>query len=272
MSEWRVLIKDHHVGYITWEEYEKNLSAIADNLRKYGQSRGPVLAGAALLAGLLRCKRCGRKLAVAYGGRGGNVPMYICSGSHGQDGRSDCLQFGGLRVDQVVSQEVLRVVEPAAMDAAFRALERLNHESEERVRLLALELQQAEYEADRAFRQYNRAEPENRLVTASLENKWNAKLQHVEEVQRRIAAAQTEVRPLTAEQKQSLLRLADDLPSIWSASSTTVEMRKRIIRTVLEEAVVDVDRSRAKIIVELHWKGGVHTRLEVRKNRTGEHR
>jgi hypothetical protein len=110
------------------------------------------------------------------------------------------------------------------------------------------------------------------LVTASLENKWNAKLQHVEEIQRRIAAAQTEVRPLTAEQKQSLLRLADDLPSIWSAGSTTVEMRKRIIRTVLEEAVVDVDRSRAKITLELHWKGGVHTRLEVRKNRTGEHR
>jgi DNA invertase Pin-like site-specific DNA recombinase len=272
MSEWRVLIKNHHIGYITWEEYEKNLSVIADNLRKYGQSRGPVLGGAGLLAGLLRCKRCGRKLSVAYSGRGGNVPFYICSGSRGQDGGAYCLHFGGLRVDQVVSREVLRVVEPAAMDAAFRALEDLNHESQERIRLLALELQQAEYEADRAFRQYNRAEPENRLVTASLENKWNAKLQHVEAVKRRIAAAQTEIRPLSAAQKQSLLRLADDLPSIWRAGSTTVEMRKRIIRTVLEEAVVDVDPSHAKIILDLHWKGGVHTHLEVRKNRTGEHR
>lgn len=272
ISEWKVLIKDHHVGYITWEEYEKNRRTIADNLRKYGQSRGPVLAGTALLAGLLRCKRCGRKLSVTYGGRGGTVPTYVCSGSRGQDGSADCLQFGGLRVDQTVSHEVLRVVEPAAVDAAFRAIEELNHESEERIRLLALELRQAEYEADRAFRQYNRTEPENRLVAASLESKWNATLEHVASVKQRMAAAETDIRPPSAAQKQSLLGLAEDLPRVWKAVSTTVEMRKRIIRTVLEEGVVDVDRIRAKIILDLHWKGGVHTHLEVRKNRTGEHR
>jgi hypothetical protein len=94
------------------------------------------------------------------------------------------------------------------------------------------------------------------LVTAGLERQWNAKLEHVEAVKRRTAAVQTEIRPLSVEQKQSLLRLADDLPSVWRADSTTVEMRKRIIRTVLEEAVVDVERSRAKIILDLHWERG----------------
>lgn len=273
MAEWRVIIKDHHPGYIGWEEYEKNLSAIADNLRKHGRSsRGPVLGGRGLLSGLLRCKRCGRKLSVAYGGKAGTVPMYMCSGDRTQNGGAYCLYFGGLRMDQMVCQEVLRVVEPTAMDAAFRAVEDLNHESEKRLGLLRLELQQAEYEADRVFRQYNRADPENRLVAVTLEANWNRKLEQVEAVKQRIVQAQMEIRPLSAEQKQSLLRLADDLPRIWNAGSTTVEIRKRIIRAVLEEAVVDVDEKRVKIVLDLHWKGGVHTHLEVRKNRTGEHR
>ena len=273
IAEWKVLIKDHHSGYITWPEYEKNLGIIADNLRKYGQSaRGPVLGGAGLLGGLLRCKRCGRKLSVTYSGNRGTVPLYYCSGDRAQNGGAYCLYFGGLRVDQVVSQEILRVIEPAAIDAACRALEDLNHDVKERMRQLTLELQQAEYEAERAFRQYNRAEPENRLVVTSLETNWNRNLENVETVKKRMADAQTEIHPLQAEQKQSLRGLATDLPRIWTASSTSIEMRKRIIRSVLEEAIVDVDSDRSKIILDLHWKGGVHTHLEVRKNQTGQHR
>ena len=173
MTDWKVVIKDHHPGYISWEEYEKNLSVIADNLRKHGQSsRGPILGGRGLLSGLLRCKRCGRKLSVTYGGNGGTVPVYSCSGNRTQNGGPYCLYFGGLRVDEMVSLEILRVVEPVAIDAAIRALEDLNQESEKRIGLLRLELQQADYEADRASRQYNRAEPENRLVAATLETNW----------------------------------------------------------------------------------------------------
>lgn len=158
------------------------------------------------------------------------------------------------------------------MDAAFHAVEHLNQEADQRIALLRLELQQAEYEADRAFRQYNHAEPENRLAVATLEANWNRKLEQAEAVKGRIVAAQMKIRPLTAEQKDSLLRIADDLPRIWNASSTTMEIRKRIVRAVLEEAVVDVDIGRCKIILDLHWKGGVHTHLEVRKNHKGEHR
>lgn len=169
-AEWRVLIKDHHPGYITWEEYEKNQKLIADNFKRHGQSsRGPVLGGPALLSGLLRCQRCGRKLSVHYGGKEGTVPAYSCSGDRTQKGGSYCLSFGGLRVDEAVSREVLQVVRPVAIEAAFQALEHVNQGADEQLRLLALELQQAEYEAERAFRQYNRAEPENRLVVSKLE-------------------------------------------------------------------------------------------------------
>lgn len=273
MAEWQVLIKDHHSGYISWQEYENNRKAIADNLRKYGQSsRGPVLAGAGLLSGLLRCRRCGRKLTVAYGGNNATVPQYYCSGDRDQFGGAYCLFFGGSRVDQAVSQEVLRVVQPAAIEAACQALEDLNRDAQQRIRQLALELQQADYEAARAFRQYNRAEPENRLVVTNLETHWNRKLEHAEAVKRRLAEAQTEIRTVSPGQKQTLLGLADDLPRIWAAVSTSVEMRKRILRSVLEETVVDVDDKRVKILLDLHWKGGVHTHLEVRKNRTGQNR
>jgi DNA invertase Pin-like site-specific DNA recombinase len=272
ISEWRVLIKDQHPGYITWEEYQKNQELIADNFKKHGQAcRGPVLGGTGLLPGLLRCKRCGRKLAVHYGGKNGKVPTYTCSGARIQRGFSYCLSFGGLRVDQAVSREVLQVVKPIAMDAAFQALEQVNQEEEEELRLLRLELEQAEYEAERAFRQYNRAEPENRLVTSRLEANWNGNLKRVEAVKQRVTERQTRLRPVSKREKESLLQLSEDLPRIWTAASTTVEMRKRILRAVLEEAVVDVDQTRRNILMDLHWKGGTHTRLEVRKNRIGEH-
>jgi DNA invertase Pin-like site-specific DNA recombinase len=272
-DQWKVLIKEHHRGYITWNEYEQNQAVLADNLRRHGQSaRGPVLRGTALLAGLLRCRRCGRRLHVQYGGTGGKVPIYSCVGDRTQRGGSYCLSFGGLRVDAAISREMLDVVKPVAVDAACCALDDLHRERDEQQRLLRLELEQAEYEADRAFRQYNRTEPEHRLVVSTLEATWNDRLQQVDTIKRRIAEQQADVRTLTREEKERLLRLGDDLPRVWTAASTTPDMRKRVIRSVIEEVVVDLDRTRAKILLDLHWKGGVHTHVEVRKNKTGEHR
>jgi DNA invertase Pin-like site-specific DNA recombinase len=274
MAEWKVVIKDHHPGYITWEEYEKNQRLMAENFKKHGGQigRGPTLGGSALLVGCLRCRRCGRKLSVHYGGKSGKIPVYMCSGKRVQKGGSYCLSFGGLRLDEAVSQELLKVVRPVAIDAAFQALEGINRETEEQVRLLSLEREQAEYEADRAFRRYCRVEPENRLVAVKLETAWNEALQRVEEVKGRITQVQAGIPPLSQQEKESLLLLAEDLPRVWYAESTTAEMHKRILRTVLEEVLVDVDPQRGQILVDLHWIGGTHTRLEVKKNRVGRHR
>jgi DNA invertase Pin-like site-specific DNA recombinase len=273
MSEWKVMIKNHHPGYITWEEYEKNQQLMAENFKKHGgqTSRGPTLRGSALLAGCLRCRRCGRKLSVHYGGKGGKVPIYMCNGKRVQRGGSYCIYFGGLRLDQTVGQELLKVVRPVAIDAAFQALEEINRETDEQIRLLSLQREQAEYEADRAFRQYTSVEPENRLVAAKLETVWNETLKRVEEVKSRINQAQAGIQPLSRKEKETLLQLAEDLPKVWNAESTTAEMRKRILRTVLEEALVDVDSQRGLILVDLHWIGGTHTRLEIPKNKTGRH-
>jgi DNA invertase Pin-like site-specific DNA recombinase len=269
MAAWKVVIKDHHPGYLSWEEFERNQQVIADNLRRHGQgSRGPVLEGRALLAGLLRCRRCGRKLEVRYGGKQGIGPSYACRQKEGQS----CFHFAGLRIDEAVSREILRVVQPAALEAACRALEEINQEADEQVRLLTLDLRQAECEAERAFRQYSRVEPENRLAAASLETHWNGKLQQVEATKRRLVEVQREIQPLSEQEKTSLLSLAEHLPAVWNADSSTPQMRKRIVRVVLTEAVAEVDPEQRKVLLELHWKGGTHTRLEVRMNRNGQHR
>jgi len=271
IKDWKILIEDHHPGYIRWEEYERNQATLLGNWKKMGGSKGPILKGRSLLAGLLRCRRCGRRLSVTYGGKGGVVPQYMCCGARTQTGASYCLLFGGMRVDEAVAREVLRVVEPVAIEASLRAVEEYNQRTEERQRLLKLELEQAEYEAERAYRQYNKAEPENRLVVSQLEEKWNVCLESVERTRARIAEAGGDFCRVGEEEKQELYELAEDLPRLWSADSTTNEIRKRIIRSAIEEIIADVDKERFKVVLNIHWKGGIHTELEVKKNRSGEH-
>ncbi len=273
MQDWKVVIKAHHPGYIDWDEFERNQTLISANAKQRGEaSRGPVLKGNGLLAGLLRCRRCGRKLDVAYGGKGGKVPRYECRRNRLMRGERDCLAFGGFRLDEAVGREVLRLVDPFAIEAAMQVIEAHNQADDEQRRLLELELQSAEYEAQRAYRQYDQVDPENRLVCAQLEAKWNSCLQRCEQVREKLRQRPAKVEPLSAAQKQALMDLTEDLPALWNAESTTAEMRKQVLRTVIEEVICDIDEEKALILLDIHWAGGVHTRLSVKKNRTGEHR
>jgi len=272
MEDWDILIKGHHPGYISWAEFEENQSILRENAKKHGESsRGPISKGLGLLAGLLRCQRCGRKLGVTYGGKDGKVPRYACSTARLLNGKRDCITFGGFRVDQAIGLEVLRVVEPVAINAALQAIDDLSKHVEEKKRLLRLELEDARYEERRAYKQYNCIEPENRLVGRQLESKWNACLEHVEEIDSRLHELDKTIRPISDGTKQEILGLAQELPRLWNAESTTPQMRKRIIRTVIEEIIVDIDDERSMIVLQVHWMGGVHTNLEVRRNKTGEH-
>jgi DNA invertase Pin-like site-specific DNA recombinase len=273
MQDWKVVIKAHHPGYIDWDEFERNQALISANAKQRGEAaRGPVLKGHGLLAGLLRCRRCGQKLDVAYGGKGGKVPRYACRRNRLMRGACDCLAFGGLRLDQAVGTEVLKLVEPFAIEAAMQVIEAHNRANDEQHKLLALELQDAEYEAQRAYRQYDQVDPENRLVCAQLEAKWNGCLQRCEQLREKLRQQPAEGAPLSAAQAQALLSLTEDLPALWNAESTTAEMRKQVLRTVIEEVICDVDEDRALVLLDIHWVGGVHSRLSVKKNRTGEHR
>jgi DNA invertase Pin-like site-specific DNA recombinase len=272
MKDWGVLLRDHHAGYIRWEEYEENQSILQENAKRCGHgSRGPVLKGGGLLAGLLRCRRCGKKLSVSYGGKKGRVPHYNCSKSRLLRGEADCIAFGGFRVDQAIGLEALKVVEPLATEAAFEAIEVLHRGVEEKKKLLELELEGCRYEERRAYHQYNRVDPENRLACQELESKWNGCLKRVEEVKSRLEQLGKTVAPISEQVKQQIVELANELPELWNAPSTTHEVRKRILRTVINEILADVDEERSMVVLNVHWVGGVHTKLEVRKNKTGEH-
>ncbi|MCO4835807.1 MAG: recombinase family protein [Acidimicrobiaceae bacterium] len=272
-ADWNVLISDHHTGYITWDEYQANQAMIAENAnRKGAMVRGSVRRGEALLPGLLRCGHCGRKLTVTYSGPQGNAGRYQCRGATINHGVAEnCISFGGLRVEQAVVGEVLEVLRPLGIEAAFGARAHREQQLAAIYRQRELALEQARFEADRARRQYDAIDPENRLVAAELELRWDEALQVVAQGKGELEALnRSETLEITEEQRQSLFALAHDLPAVWEHPATPPETKKRILRTVLNEIVVFVRDHRIGLV--LHWQGGDHTELEVIKNRSGHHR
>jgi DNA invertase Pin-like site-specific DNA recombinase len=273
MSDWTVLIRDHHPSYITWEEYERNQAVVAENANmKKRMGRGSGRGGRSLLAGLLRCRRCGRMLHIAYTGNKNEAPRYHCRGAHINHGESWCISFGGWRVDQAVAAEVLRAVEGPAIEAALEAAERSAHEEDDHRRALTLELEQARYEARLAERRYEVVDPEQRLVAAELEARWNAALHRVVETEQRVQNLESEVRSRPVAYSETLLQLATDLPSVWDAPNTSMRLKQRIMKIVIEEIVADVDEKTNEVVLVIHWSGGRHSELRVRKNKTGHHR
>jgi DNA invertase Pin-like site-specific DNA recombinase len=273
-EQWEVVIKDHHPGYLDWETYVANQKQIANNIGALGRAgavHGAAKSGPALLAGLLRCARCGRKLHVGYSGVGGRVPRYYCRGAHLNHGADWCISFGGLRVDEAVCQEVLRTLEPAGIEASLAAWSQLQDQEQEQVRALKLALQQAQYETQRARQQYDLVDPANRLVAAELERRWNESLEKVAALELRIHELEGQQQTLGEDQRPRLLELGRDLRQLWDHPATTAALQKRLLRTVLEEIVVNVSDSPPQLHLRLHWSGGVHTPIVIAKNATGRH-
>src|SRR5690242_1938782 len=271
-DEWEVVIRDHHDGYISWEEYERNQSVIAGNANMKGALvPGSVRHGGGLLVGLLRCGHCGRKLKVQHNGLRG-VARYVCNDADVNHAvRTKCIAFGNMRVDAAVAAEVLRVISPLALDAALQLIADRERAGTERLRQSELALEQARYEATHARRQYDAVDPDNRLVAGELERRWNERLAAVARLEEQIQNLQNEQpRALRDDERATLLALADDLPRLWNHPAASSETRKRILRAVLNEIIVTVEADRLRLV--LHWQGGDHTRLEVVKNRTGQNR
>jgi DNA invertase Pin-like site-specific DNA recombinase len=270
---WTVLIRDHHPGYISWEQYERNQALLADNAHMKSRMEPKAgRGGRSLLAGLLRCRRCGRMLHVAYSGCRSNVPRYHCRGAHLNHGAAWCISFGGLRPDQAVAAEVLKAVEGNAVEAAVEAAARMADQRRQQRQALALELEQAQYEARLAARRYEGVDPDNRLVAAELETRWNAALRRVIEVEERLRQFEATSQGATRiPDKETLLSLAQDLPAVWNADTTDMRLKQRIIRILIQEIVADVDDSSNQIVLMIHWTGGRHSELRVKKNLTGHH-
>jgi DNA invertase Pin-like site-specific DNA recombinase len=271
-DSWEVLIRDHHQGYISWAEFERNQRLIADNANgKSFMSRGSIRRGEALLAGLLRCGHCGRKLHVAYSGENGNSGRYHCRGGQINHGGDRCISFGGMRIDRAVGAEVIDRLQPLGIEAAIGAMEARCTETADKRHQVELAIEQARYEAARARRQYDAVDPDNRLVAGELEHRWNERLLAVraleEELEGLAAMAQT---TLTEAEHRHLLALGGDVEAAWNSPGATPTTRKRIIRTLIEEIVVRVEDDALALVIR--WVGGDHTSLHVRKNRAGQHR
>jgi DNA invertase Pin-like site-specific DNA recombinase len=271
-NEWKVLLVDHHSGYISWEEYLENQRRLEANVAWADEGSGAAKAGTALLSGLLRCGRCGRKLQVVYSGNGGRVPRYSCRGDRGYRGSSSCLTIGSLRVDRVVVHSVLATIQPAGIEAAITLSECAQAEDDEKRKALDLALERARYEANRARRQFDAVEPENRLVAGELEARWNNALEQVAALEARIAAMGERSAPISDEKKTELMALGDDVRTLWDHPDAPVQLKKRILRTVLNEIIVQSERHSSSHRLILHWAGGIHTELSVERNPSGQHR
>lgn len=273
VESWMVLIRDHHPGYITWEQYERNQALLADNAHMKSRMEPKAgRGGRSLLAGLLRCRRCGRMLHVAYSGSKGEVPRYHCRGAQINHGEAWCISFGGLRPDRAVAAEILKAVEGNAVEAALEAATRIAEQHCQQRQALSLELEQAQYEARLAARRYEAVDPDNRLVVSELEARWNAALRRVGEVEGRLRQVEASSEGATRiPDKQTLFSLAQDLPAVWNADGTDMRLKQRITRILIQEIIVDVDETAGEILLLIHWIGGRHSELRLKKNLTGQH-
>ena len=265
MSEWSVLLPEHHPGYIDWATFQANQARIDANVHPQPhQAGGAVREGAALLQGLAACGKCGRRLHTHYTGRKA-APGYHCSGKNIVEGRGVyCLNVGGVQIDQAVVDAFLKALTPAALEATELAAQQLEAGHDAALAQWRLAVERARYQAERAERQYRAVEPENRLVARGLETEWEKRL-------RELALAETELerreqqrpRTLSQEEKKKIHSLGSDLHKVWMARTTTDRDRKELLRALLEEVIVTVNQAERCAHLTLRWRGGALTEIDL---------
>jgi len=272
MEDWSVCLPDHHPGYVSWEDYFSNRQRLRANVRPRGEGGGAAREGGALLQGLLRCGRCGRRMQVAYSGNDGHRVRYACvRGFHLHGTETTCQTLGGGRLDKAIAAAFLEAVTPAGIAASTGAIVELTEQHDGRLAGQRLTLERAEFEAQRVERQFDACEPENRLVARTLERKLEEALSAVAREQRSLAALEhARPAPLTQQEREALTRLARDLPKLWAANTTTARDRKGLLRALICEIVLTVRRPENIADVEIFWEGGARSTLNVRLVGRGE--
>ena len=263
IEEWSVCLQDHHPGYVSWDQYLATRQRLRGNVTPRGEGGGAAREGTALLQGLVRCGRCGRKMQVAYSGTGGKVRRYTCvrgRDSHGT-GKA-CQTVGGARLDKTVACAFLEAAAPAGIAATAGAIRELEDQHEQRLAGQRLALERAQYEADRAQRKYDACEPENRLVGRTLERALEEALAQRERERGKLAQLErARPIPLSDQEREALVALARELPRLWTAETTTDRDRKELLRTLIGEVIVTADHDKRRAAVEVQWQGGARTEL-----------
>jgi DNA invertase Pin-like site-specific DNA recombinase len=271
-DRWVALIPGAHEGYVSWEDFERIQKMIVGNRLSDCEPSGAARRGSGLLTGLLRCRRCGRMLRVFYKGADGEVVRYACPRAYLDNKEARCVGFSGANVDAAVARQLLCVVQPAAIEAAMMATQRQAQAHSEVLDALRRDLEAARYRAQRAERQYEASDPENRLVTQELERRWNAALEEVRAIESRIVAESACAQAASVGTVDEFQDLADDLETLWNDPQADERTKKRLLRTLIREIVVDIDEQTSEVVLLIHWKGGVHTPLRLPRRRRGESR
>lgn len=258
IADWAVCLHAAHPGYIGWEEYMANQRRLADNVTRYGGGHAGVpRKGSALLQGIAICGRCGRRMSLRYTGPNGDYPVYCCRSDRDQQGGAPCQEVRALPVDTLVERVLLDALAPDQIAIALAAVEQVEEESRQLERQWTLRRERARYEAERARRQYDAVEPENRLVARSLERAWEEKLRAVEAVEQEHARWHSQ-EPLIigAAERAALQALGENLPRIWHAGTTSPADRKRILRFIVREVVLDQKRAPGQVWLKIVWQTG----------------
>jgi len=260
MEDWDVIIHNHHPAYISWDQYLKIQKQIEKNTPPpKSESSQVIREGSALLQGLASCGNCGRAMHINYHNQGNKCyPYYICNMANRNFGAGICQSVGGRRIDQAVSDTFLEAVSPASLNVHLKALRQIQHQQDIALEQLQLQLERTQYEAERAFRQFDAVEPENRLVARTLERQWNNSLKRVEELKARIAERKKIFKDrLSKIEEQEVHRLAHNLPAIWNATTTTDKDRKMLLRAAIQE--VQLTKQDRDVTVKILWIGGAVT-------------
>src|SRR5258706_9361039 len=260
-SAWHSLLPDRCPAYLSWEQYERNVARLAANQAR-ASTLGAVRNGAALLAGLVVCARCGVRLGVHYQqSHGRPIPFtYDCAHRRNHYGEALCQQVAGPRLGAFVTPPVLVALEPAALELSLAAAEQVEQERAAIAQLWEQRRERAAYETERAARQYQAVEPENRLVARTLERAWEEKLQAQQTLEEECHRfLQQQPRVLTSEERAAIRQLAADIPALWNAPTTTDADRKEMIRQVVEQVEVAAQGTSEQVRIRITWAGGGQT-------------
>src|SRR3954465_6095522 len=258
VAEWEVCLQAAHPGYIGWEEFMANQKRLADNVNRYeaGHS-GVARQGSALLQGIAMCGRCGRRMSLRYTGPNGDYPVYCCRADCDHSGGPLCQEERALPVDALTERLLLEAPPPDRIAMAIAALGQIEEEARQLDKQWALRRERARYEAERARRQYDAVEPENRLVAGSLERTWEERLRAAEAIEQEDARWRRD-EPLVLSQADhaALQVLGEDLPRVWHAATPTAAERKRILRFIVHEVVLDQKRAPGQVWLKILWQTG----------------
>jgi DNA invertase Pin-like site-specific DNA recombinase len=260
-SEWDVFLPNHHPGYITQEEYEANLATLENNYNQFPANQGAVREGPTLLQGMVWCKRCGRKMRVCYHG---GQPYYTCDGEHRKFGTAICSHASACRVDVLVEELFLTLMNANTVELSASTEEKLQEEVALVDRQWQEKLQRLSYQADLARRRYEAVDPANRLVAATLETEWNSHLVELEEARQ----AYQKSRPTKPQLRSTLLQMREVLTYLrdyWYQDNVTNQEKKDLLRCVIERVTLEKQASGKVIRAEICWQGGATSTVEVPK-------